>query len=79
MKISVEVKKDSFNIFSHEENRLDVCVRTRIYIDEKRDYFLEKKYDADMFTSLFDTIWQDIGKRLKKEFTQKENPNGKEC
>lgn len=75
MKITVEVKRDNFNIYSYQEHRLDVCVRTRIYVDGKRDYQIEKKYDTDMFTSLFDTIWKDIAERLKKEFIQKENNN----
>jgi len=73
MRIEVEVKKFQFNE-NYDEDL--VMVRTRVFVDGRRERGLEQVLRKDAFRSCFDIIWEDMGRRLKLAYAIKEPTDG---
>lgn len=60
-----------FNKYTNDLNR--VHLRGKIKVTGKPEYAFQHMADFPVFESLFDIIWRDLGKRIKKDCLKKEN------
>lgn len=70
MRLVIEVTNDVFNANrlesgSHFSDNTVIGVVTRVTLDDKRQYGLERRMREDELRSHFDIIWEEMGIQIK--------------